>query len=118
MRILGKFLLLPLFLLAFSSSSSMAVDRWVAAGGTDTGDCSNDASPCGSIQYAIGAAVSGADQVLVNDGTYYENIDFSGKAITVQSLNGAALTVIDGGAPAEPDHKIASALAGQCGALH
>jgi len=34
--------------------------------------------------------------VLVSDGTYTENIDFSGKAITVTSVNGASSTTIDG----------------------
>jgi len=50
-----------------------------------------------SIQAAINAAVDG-DTVLVNNGTYYENIDFLGKAITVQSVNGASSTTIDGNA--------------------
>ena len=34
----------------------------------------------------------------VAPGTYYENINFSGKAITVISEQGPAATVIDGGA--------------------
>jgi hypothetical protein len=49
-----------------------------------------------TIQAAINAAVDG-DTVLVSDGTYTEKIDFNGKAITVQSVNGAASTTIDGG---------------------
>ncbi len=52
--------------------------------------------PYPSIQAAINAAVSGEDTVLVHDGTYVENISFSGKAITVKSANGAASTIIDG----------------------
>lgn len=48
-----------------------------------------------TIQEAINAAGSG-DTVLVADGTYVENIDFDGKAITVKSVNGAASTIIDG----------------------
>ncbi len=48
-----------------------------------------------TIQTAINAAVAG-DTVLVDDGVYTENIDFSGKAVTVQSVNGAASTTIDG----------------------
>jgi hypothetical protein len=35
--------------------------------------------------------------VLVADGTYKENINFNGKAITVTSLHGASKTTIDGG---------------------
>jgi hypothetical protein len=49
-----------------------------------------------AIQDAIDAAVDG-DAVIVAPGTYTENIDFVGKAITVESSGGAAVTVIDGG---------------------
>jgi len=48
-----------------------------------------------TIQKAIDAAGSG-DMVLVSPGTYVENIDFMGKAITVKSSNGPDVTVIDG----------------------
>jgi len=51
--------------------------------------------PPDSIQEAINEASDG-DTVLVQDGTYTEKIDFLGKAITVRSANGAALTIIDG----------------------
>jgi hypothetical protein len=49
-----------------------------------------------TIQSAINAANTG-DTVLVAPGTYYENIDFKGKAITVTSSGGASVTTIDGG---------------------
>ena len=49
-----------------------------------------------TIQAAIDAAVVG-DLVIVEAGTYAENIDFLGKAITVLSLSGPAKTCIDGG---------------------
>jgi len=48
-----------------------------------------------SIQAAINDAADG-DTVLVHDGTYVENINFLGKAITVKSVNGAASTIING----------------------
>ena len=49
-----------------------------------------------TIQAGIDASSDG-DTVLVAPGTYYENIDFKGKAITVTSSGGAAVTTIDGG---------------------
>ena len=49
-----------------------------------------------TIQAGINAASNG-DTVLVSPGTYVENIDFMGKAITVTSSGGAAVTTIDGG---------------------
>jgi parallel beta-helix repeat protein len=49
-----------------------------------------------TIQAAIDAASPG-DTVLVADGTYKESIDFHGKALTVTSENGAAVTTIDAG---------------------
>jgi hypothetical protein len=50
-----------------------------------------------TIQAAIDAAVNG-DIVLVSAGTYVENINFKGKAITVRSQSGPSTTIIDGGA--------------------
>jgi hypothetical protein len=48
-----------------------------------------------TIQEGIDAAADG-DTVLVAAGTYMENIDFKGKAITVKSESGPDVTVIDG----------------------
>jgi len=47
------------------------------------------------IQDAIAAAHDG-DTVIVRAGTYVENLDFLGKAITVRSEQGAGRTIIDG----------------------
>lgn len=49
-----------------------------------------------TIQAAIAAASSG-DSVFVPPGTYRENLDFLGKAITVRSVDGPGVTTIDGG---------------------
>jgi len=47
-----------------------------------------------TIQDGINASVSG-DWVLVAPGTYVENIDFAGKAITLQGESGPDATIID-----------------------
>jgi parallel beta-helix repeat protein len=49
-----------------------------------------------TIQAAINVANTG-DIVLVAAGTYSENINFLGKAITVKSSGGPKVTIIDGG---------------------
>ena len=49
-----------------------------------------------TIQSAINVAANG-DTVLIAPGTYFENINFYGKAITVTSEQGPAGTIIDGG---------------------
>jgi parallel beta-helix repeat protein/predicted outer membrane repeat protein len=55
-----------------------------------------------SIQQAIDATGPG-DTVLVGPGTYWENISFNGKAITVTSSDGPMKTYIDGSSPPHPD---------------
>jgi hypothetical protein len=56
--------------------------------------------PYTTIQSAIDASTNG-DTIVVAPGTYYENIDFKGKAITVTSgatsYLGSSGTIIDGG---------------------
>ena len=48
----------------------------------------------GTIQLAIDVSSAG-DVILVRPGTYIETIDFKGKAITVQSVEGPEVTTID-----------------------
>lgn len=59
-------------------------------------------STLNSIQTGIDSCSTG-DTVLVGPGTYTENINFNGMAITVESEHGPDSTVIDGSSPAHPD---------------
>jgi hypothetical protein len=54
-----------------------------------------------TIQAGINAAADG-DTVLVAAGTYYEQINFSGKNIIVRSASGRSLTILDGSQQAGP----------------
>ena len=87
------------FALALTPASAFAVDRLVeeAPTGVDAGDCS--VSPCATIAYATGQAVSG-DRVLIGNGTFVQTdairpVDKSveyignGPANTVLTANGA-----------------------------
>jgi hypothetical protein len=56
-----------------------------------------------TIQSAIDAASSG-DAIQVAPGTYVENVDFKGKAVTVESTDGPGSTILDGGQPVDPDY--------------
>jgi predicted outer membrane repeat protein len=56
----------------------------------------NGARDYTGIQAAINAAVSGVDQIEVAPGTYYEAINFGGKAIRLYSRGGTEVTTING----------------------
>jgi predicted outer membrane repeat protein len=62
-----------------------------------------------TIQAAIDASVTG-DEVQVSAGTYFENLDFLGKTLTVRSLAGPDHTILDGSL-GPPDR-------GSCAILH
>ena len=66
----------------------------------DAGNCpgpgdGSELDPYCSIQTAIDNTVD-TDQIVVAPGTYFETIDFLGKAITLSSSGGPAVTSIDG----------------------
>ncbi len=66
------------------------------ADGDGTCDCTVILTEGDSIQDAIDGHLDGST-ICVEAGTYYENIDFGGRALTVLGLDGAEATIIDGG---------------------
>ena len=74
---------LILSLLALLPASAIAQNTWYVPDDFPT------------IQDGIDGSVNG-DTVIVRDETYYENINFNGKAITLKSENGPSTTIIDG----------------------
>lgn len=80
------------------SAPALAVDRFVAMCGSDAWagvnvNCIAPLGPKRTIQAAINVSASG-DTVYVLPGTYLENIDLQGKAITLLATGGAASTHI------------------------
>ena len=74
-------------------------DKWYVDTTGDNANQGDSASqPFKTIQHAIDKSVPGMT-VIVADGTYAP-INSNNKAITIQSVNGAAATIIDGGYPA------------------
>ena len=89
-------------------------DTWYvnAATGDDTNEGTSAEQPFKTIQYAIDKSVDGM-AIIVADGTYAP-IRTDNLAITIQSVNGAAATIIDGGYPAATNRCVlAGGLAGQ-----
>lgn len=68
-------LALPLGRAAEGGSGILAAKRlYVAPAGTDVGNCTDPAAPCGTIQYAVGRASPG-DSILVAAGVYTDTDD-------------------------------------------
>ena len=87
---------------------------FVSTGGNNTNNGLSNVHPFLTIQFAIDSAQSG-DSILVSQGTYQENIDFSGKNIKVCSYfvysgdtSVISSTKIDGGANGFPVVKFIS----------
>lgn len=91
-------------IVGLSPVSALAARTWYVDDVTDPLEDGTAAHPYDSIQQAINAAANG-DTVIVNPGTYFENIIFNGKAVTVRSTNPTnegtvRSTIIDGGGTA------------------
>lgn len=54
-------------------SAGFEADRYVANGGSDSGDCAIQASPCATISYAITQALQG-NTIHIASGSYDENV--------------------------------------------
>ncbi len=79
-------------LLAVSSAQAGTIYVDVNCPGPGSG---TQLDPYCSIQTAIDNAVA-TDEIVVAAGTYFETINFLGKAITLRSSGGAEVTTIDG----------------------
>ncbi|HHE37760.1 MAG TPA: T9SS type A sorting domain-containing protein, partial [Candidatus Cloacimonetes bacterium] len=68
---------------------------YVSVNGSDeTGDGTEE-NPLATIQYAL-SLVYNRGIILVQPGEYFENIDFSGKNVTIKSVEGFENTIING----------------------
>jgi len=75
----------------------VATATLLTGSGTTPGATINVPADQPTIQAGIDAAVSGVDEVVVAPETYFEAINFNGKAITVRSASGnPADTIING----------------------
>jgi predicted outer membrane repeat protein len=84
-----------------ASPGTLYVD---GATGGDTGDCQTPTAPCQTIGYALSQA-GDTDTILITAGTYNENLEISGKDLTIRGgytisdtewLEGTGETVVDG----------------------
>lgn len=77
------------------SASPMAINRYVAPTGVDSGACLDNLAPCATIQYALDQAVEG-DTIVIAAGVYTENLQIA-RSVTLQGED-AATTIVDGSA--------------------
>lgn len=92
------FLLVVIVALAFAARPVVhaATNRYLDPAGADSGDCSNPATPCRTLVYALGQALAG-DTLMLAAGTYTgpgnQHVIIN-KAITLDGA-GPALTILD-----------------------
>lgn len=91
------------FAIGGTAAGAAGTTRFVATTGSDTGDCTDQANPCKTIQFAVGQAASG-DTVSIAAGTYPESVlvtkslTFTGadrKTVTVSGHDGRPGFVIE-----------------------
>ncbi|MCC5942355.1 MAG: BspA family leucine-rich repeat surface protein [Balneolaceae bacterium] len=83
--------LLLIILLFFVTNSLIAQNRYVAPGGSDTTDCSDDTAPCETIFYTLGQS-DPDDTINLAPGEYTESFSIFDN-ITIQGTD-AATTII------------------------
>ena len=86
-------MLVALLLAVFGAVPVWAqTNRYVDPTGADAGDCSNPATPCLTITYAIGQAVAG-DTINVAAGIYQEDLTIN-KELTLQGAGRTTTTIL------------------------
>ncbi len=92
-----KQLILVLAFMLASVSAIFATTRYVSLTGTSESPYITPATAANTIQDAVTVSVTG-DLILVDNGTYVLTtlIDLGTKGIVVQSMNGPAVTIVDG----------------------
>ncbi|MBN1213049.1 MAG: hypothetical protein JXA92_10760, partial [candidate division Zixibacteria bacterium] len=106
MKRLTSLLLLVLIGLPLSLT---AAEYHVSVSGSDLKGTGAADDPFASIQHAIETAADG-DTVWVEPGAYLENIDFSGKDLLVQAIDGPELTFVK---PLDPTLPVVTFASGE-----